>query len=280
VEAPVVVPPDGVGFVRSLAPLPNGNIAVLSTSGFIVLPGAYDASVADPHIDSIASAADQTPGVAPGGLFTARGSNLSLVNIATNEIPLPTALGDSCMTINGVLVPLVFVSPSQINGQIPYTVSGDSTLILRTPAGVSNNFDFFIQANAPAVFQTSIPGWDGLTATVMRGSNSEFVTPTNPLHPNDHIVIYLTGLGLVTPDVKSGYPGPSDPRADAQLQPTVVLGGASVPISFAGVTPGLAGVYEIDAQVPSKGMKTGMSIPLTITQGGVTTTVHVRVVNP
>lgn len=280
VEAPVLVPPSGAGFVRSLAPLPSGTIAVLSTSGFVVLPGAYDAAVADPHIDSIASAADQSPAVAPGGLFTVRGSNLSPVNIATNEIPLPTALGDSCMTINGVLVPLVFVSPSQINGQIPFTVSGDSTMILRTPAGVSNNFDFPIDANAPAVFLTSVPGWDGLTPTVVRAGNNEMVTPTNPLHPNDQIVIYLTGLGLVSPDVKSGYPGPADPLAEALAATSVFLGNSPLSVSFAGLTSCAPGVYQINAQLPSKGMPTGMSVPLTITQGGVQTTVHVRVVKP
>jgi uncharacterized protein (TIGR03437 family) len=281
VEAPVLVPTGGAGFVRSLAPLPSGtSIAVLTTSGFAVLPAAYDAAVADPHIDSIVSAADGSSAVAPGGLFTVLGSNLNPTNIATNEMPLPTALGDSCMTINGTLVPLVFVSPSQINGQIPYSLTGDATMILRTPAGVSNNFDFTIDANAPAIFLTSVQGWDGLTATVMRAGNNEIVTPTNPLHPSDRFVIYLTGLGVLTPEVKDGYPGPSNPLAAATAQPTVALGGVQLNVSFAGLAPGAAGVYEIDAQLPTKGIPTGMSVPLTVSQGDAQTTVHVRVVKP
>lgn len=269
----------GSAFTRTLAALPGrGVIASLSTSGITLLPWQYDAAVADPHIASIASAADGSPSVAPGGLFTITGTALSPVNVATSEVPLPTLLGESCMTINGVLVPMILVSPTQINGQIPFSVSGAGTMILRTTGGVSNTFKFDIAGTAPSVFQATIEGWDLKIATVVRATNGEVVTPSNPIHLDDFIVIYLTGLGATAPEVKSGYGGPTDPPASALVQPEVTLGGTNLFVTFAGLAPGLVGVDQINAKVPFKGVPTGMSIPLTIKQGDTQTTVIVRVV--
>ena len=80
------------------------------------------------------------------------------------------------MTINGELVPMVFASPGQINGQIPFATQPCPTMILRTPAGVGN-FDFDIQ-QAPSVFRVSIAGSNSLTATIVRAKNNLTVTPS------------------------------------------------------------------------------------------------------
>ncbi len=202
------------------------------------------------------------------------------MNLATSEIPLPTALGDSCMTVNGVLVPVVFVSPTEIRGQLPVDVSGKGTMVLRTPAGVSNTFTFNIQPTAPAAFQVNVEGWDARMPTVVRATNNLIVTPTNPVHLDDWLVIYVTGLGATMPGVGSGLPGPAEPGlAETLVKPQVTLGGVSLPVAFAGLVPGQVGVYQINAQVPFKEVPTGMEIPLTISQGTYTTTLNVRVVN-
>jgi uncharacterized protein (TIGR03437 family) len=270
----------GSAFTRTLAPLPNRSAIVsLSTSGLTLLAWNYDAATVAPQITSIASAADQTSPVAPGGLFTIGGLSLSPINLATNTVPLPTALGDSCMTINGSLVPMVFVSPTQINGQIPFEISGAATMILRTPGGVSNSFQFNVLDNAPSVFPVEVKNL-GSQPAVIRASNGEVVTPANPVHPQDWVIIYATGLGGVSPVVKSGYPGPADPLAQASTQPQVTLGGTVLNVGYAGLAPGQVGVYQINVQLPFKGVPTGMSVPLKIQQGDYTATIDVRVVNP
>ena len=105
VEAPLVGSPGAV-FTRTLAPLANGNAIVsLTTSGFTVLASQYDAAVAPPQIASVVNAANFSQNMAPGGLITVFGSLLSPVNMATNQLPLPTALGDSCLVINGTAIP-------------------------------------------------------------------------------------------------------------------------------------------------------------------------------
>lgn len=90
-------------------------------------------------------------------------------------------------------------------------------------------------------------------------------------------MIYATGLGLTAPGVESGYPGPSDPLAEALIPPEVSLGGVALPIAYAGLVPGQVGVYQINAQVPYW-VPLGMEVPLKITQGGSSTTLTVRVV--
>ncbi len=285
-EAPVLATAEtGGGFVRTLAPLPNGNgILSLSTSGLTALAWDYDAEVADPLIQKVVSAADLSSGVAPGGLISILGKDLTdgNENMTTNEVPLPTVLGNSCMTVNGVLVPVIFSSQTEIRAQLPVDVSGKGTMVLRTPAGVSNTFTFNIQPNAPAAFQVNERDW-GMLPAVYRASDYQLVTPSTPVHFDSWLVIFVTGLGATMPGVSSGMLGPAAPGlAEALVKPEVTLGGVSLPVAFAGLVPGDkpsdVGVYQINVRVPFKEVPTGMEIPLTISQGAYTTTVNVRVV--
>jgi uncharacterized protein (TIGR03437 family) len=280
-EAPLLGSQEtGEVFVRTLAPLPNRNgILSLSTSGLTVLSWEFDAETADPFVRKVVSAADGSEGVAPGGLISILGTDLAPVKLATSEIPLPTALGDSCMTVNGVLVPIIFVSPTAINAQLPVDVGGKGTMVLRTPAGVSNSFIFNIQSVAPAAFHVDVEGWDTGMPAIMRASNNLVVTPSNPVHYDDWLVIYVTGLGATMPGVASGMPGPDAPElAETLAKPQVTLGGVALPVAYAGLAPGQVGVYQINVQVPFKDVPTGMEIPLTIAQGTYKTTLNVRVV--
>lgn len=267
-------------FTRTIAPLAqNGTIVVLTTSGFTLLAANYDAATAPPVITSVVNAADGTKPVAPGGLISVYGQQMSPVNMATSQIPLPTALGESCLVINGAPLPLLFVSGQQINGQLPFNVVGNSTLTIHTPAGISNNFLFSVLPAAPSVFQTGAAGPMTGLATLVRADNNQLITPTNPIHPKDTIVIYLTGMGQTFPAVSAGLPAPSDPLASAVIAPNVTLGGVALTVLYAGLTPDNVGLYQINATVPL-GVPAGLSIPLVIDQGGSETTLNVRVVTP
>jgi uncharacterized protein (TIGR03437 family) len=267
-----------MSFLRSLAPLYDRSALIsLSVSGFTVLPWTYDAAVAPPKITAVVNAADGKLPVAPGGLISVYGEQMAPVNIATKEIPLPTALGESCLTVNGVAVPMLFVSPQQINGQLPFNVDGNAQMTLRTPGGISDNFNFSILSAAPAVFRTGTAGPETGLATITRADNGELVTPTNPVHPGDSIVIWATGLGRTSPAIDSGMPAPSDPLADAVIQPSILLGGVALDVQYAGLVPGSVGLYQINATVP-RSVPLGLSIPLLISQGGSSTSLDVRVV--
>ncbi|MCP5112468.1 MAG: hypothetical protein GY953_16710, partial [bacterium] len=268
----------GFPFTRTLAPLNSRRVVVsLTTSGFTVLPWDYDASVAPPKINDVVSAADYQRPVAPGGLVSIFGEELSPVNQASSQVPLPTALGESCLTVNGVPMPVLFVSSGQINAQIPFNIVGNTTLILRTPGGVSDNFNLSILPTAPSVFRSGSVGELSGLATVVRLTNGQLVTLANPIHGDDHIIIYLTGMGRTDPPVEAGVPAPATPLANTLIPPTVRLAGVGLPIGFAGLAPGQVGVYQINAHVPWW-VPDGMQQPLEIVQGTFSTTLNVRVV--
>ncbi len=265
-------------FTRTVAALYDRSVTInLTTSGLTVLPWSYDNSVAPPRITGVVNAADLSPSVAPGGLMSIFGTNMSPVNVATKEIPLPTALGDSCLTVNGLPVPLIFMSPTQINAQMPFQAVGNVTLIVRTPGGVSDNYNLVIQPNAPGVFRASVQGYNSPIPTVIRNENQTIATTSNPVHRGDTLSIYLTGMGRTSPPVEAGLVSPANPLAIVLAPATVTLGGITLQVAYAGLAPGQVGVYQINVVVP-RNVPTGLTVPLNITQGEGSTSLPVRVV--
>jgi uncharacterized protein (TIGR03437 family) len=265
-------------WTKSLAALADQSALIsLSTSGFTVLPWSYASAVAPPQITKVVSAADGKSPVAPGGLINIIGNQLAPTNLATKQIPLPTALANSCLTVNGQPTPIIFVSPTQINAQLPFQAVGNVTMIVHTPGGVSDNFNLTVIPNAPAIFLTGVAGPESDLPSVVRGTNNLLATDSNPIHIGDQLTIYLTGMGQTTPSVDAGLPAPGDPLAFALTPPVVALGDSPLNVDFAGLAPGEVGVYQINVTVP-KGVPTGLGIPLTILQGGSAHTVNIRVV--
>ncbi len=269
VEAPLMsTPTSGSVFTRSLAILPDWSMLIsTTTSGITVLPFTYDAAVAIPTITSVVSAADLKSPAAPGGLMAVMGTNLSGTNQATSEVPLPTVINDSCLTVNGQPVHMMFVSPGQVNAQMPALATGNVSIIMHTPGGVSNTFVLNVPSGSPAVFLTSVGEQTNLP-TIVRFSNGLVVTSTNPVHRGDYLVIYLTGLGAVNPPVPDGSPAGASPLSSTVVTPTVQIGGSDAPVLFSGLVPGYVGLYVLNISVPSSTPQ-GLSIPLTISQGGV-----------
>ncbi len=277
VEAPLLGG-TGAAFTRTLAPLYDRSAIInLTVSGFTVLPWTYDVSVAVPHIGKVVNAADLTTGIAPGGLITLFGNQLSPVNLASSEMPLPTALADSCLTVNGFPVPILFVSPNQINAQMPFETVGNVSMILRTPGGSSDTYNLQVIPGAPSVFHSGVAGPANDVPTIIRNSNGELVTDSDPVHRNDVLVIFLTGLGLTSPAVATGMPAPMSPLAVALTKPSVSIGGMDLPLFYYGLAPGLVGVNQINVKVPGN-VPTGISVPLAISQGNYTSSISVRVV--
>jgi uncharacterized protein (TIGR03437 family) len=264
-------------FTRSLIMLPSrSEIVALTTSGITILPPNYDASVSTPFITGAVSAADLKSPVAPGGLMAVLGTNLSGTNQATSEVPLPTTINDSCLTVNGAPTHLMFVSPTQVNAQMPAQAAGNVALVMHTPGGVSNTFFLTLLSAAPAVFLTTLDGVADVPA-IVRFSNGLVVTATNPVHRGDILTIYLTGLGAVSPPVNDGDAGQVDPLSTTVIDPVVKIGGVEASVLFSGLVPGMPGAYVINVSVSSSTPQ-GLSVPLTITQNDFTFTQNVRVV--
>ena len=266
-------------FTRTLAPLANRNTVIaLTASGFTALPWAFDSAVVPPTVSSVVNAADLKPLLAPASLISVFGTNLSPTNIATQEIPLPTAIGQSCLMVNGSPIPMMFLSPTQINAQLPLNIDGRVTMTLYTPGGTSDDYYLNLLPAAPAIFHNGTAGPMTGIPVVVKTGNQQLVTGSNPIHPGDELVIYATGLGATSPQVDAGLPGPTSPLATAVLPPTVRLGDSQLDVSYAGLAPGMVGVYQINARAPEK-VTAGTDVPLSVTQAGTSASVSVRVVN-
>lgn len=275
-EAPISGDETAV-FTRAAAVLASRRAIInLTTSGFTVLPWSYDASVSMPEIQSVVNAADGTEAVAPGGLIVVRGYNLSPTNAASQEMLLQNALNESCLTVNGLSVPMLMVSSTQINAQLPFQAEGNVTMVLRTPGGVSDNYNLTVLPNAPSVFLKEI-AQDYTVPLVVRASNGQVVTPANPLRWEEEAIIYLTGMGQTYPEVPAGKAAPAGEPVVPLTPPVVTLAGRQMPIVHSVLTPGQIGVNEIRIYIPRNTPK-GMNQPLTVEQGGYSTTVAVRVV--
>ena len=280
VEAPLLTRPildfAPSAFTRTLAPLSNGTAIVsLTTSGVTIQPINFDAPVGKPILSRVVSAADGASPVGAGGLLSVYGSSLSSANLASSQFPLPGVLGNSCLTLNDQSIPLMFVSPGQINAQAPLA-TGAGALVLHIPGAVSDPFNLNILADAPAVFMNGGPGAN--LPVIIRADDNLLVTASHPVHHGSTLLIYLTGLGITSPVVEPGLPAPSSPLAQVQDPVSATLGGAGLSVLSANLISGQAGVYQVSVSVP-RNAPLGLRVPLTIMQGGVSFTVNVRVVN-
>ena len=98
----------------------------------------------------------------------------------------------------------------------------------------------------------------------MHNADGSLVTPSNPAQPGEYIVALVTGLGAVSPPVQDGAVGPSNPLSSSAAaysvsgcMITTSINGVAAPIVYAGLAPTLAGLYQIDLQIPSTGLTGG-----------------------
>ena len=80
--------------------------------------------------------------------------------------------------------------------------------------------------------------------------------------------LYITGLGTVSPTISDGALGPTSTLSTADINTAgnlivnfndITSGsfGNAGTISYAGLAPGLAGLYQINVQVPTSGLTAG-----------------------
>jgi minor extracellular serine protease Vpr len=163
------------------------------------------------------------------------------------------------------------VSQNQVNAVIPYEVSVDTTLQLIVQRG--NTYSAPVQIDMaqaqPAVFSTSgTPGSAGLIQVYpAKGGEFYYASASAPAHAGDAIVLYCTGLGLVNPSATDG--AAPQQLSNTMSAPQLTVGGQSAPVSFAGLTPGFVGLYQVNAVVPLDA-QTGTNVAVILTIDGQT----------
>ena len=100
---------------------------------------------------------------------------------------------------------------------------------------------------------------------------------TRPANIGEFITIYCAGLGSVNNPPSPGAMAGSNPPSTTTTLPQVTIGGVSANVSFSGLTPGFASLYQVNVQVPA-GVAAGDTVPLVLSIGGIqTNTVTVAV---
>ncbi|MBI3694378.1 MAG: hypothetical protein HY238_06020 [Acidobacteria bacterium] len=193
----------------------------------------------------------------PGSLFTAYGQNLAPDTVtAATRFPLPETLAGVSLLVNGRPAPLVAVTPWQVNAQLPPEVSeGPAAFQFRFADGAmpaAGAAD--VRAFAPAIFFALLPG-GGCQGAALHGHTAVVADKDKPAEAGETLEIYGTGLGPAEPFVPAGVAAPSAPPARV-FPPEVQIGGRRAQVTFAGLAPGFAGVYQVNAVVPS-GLRPG-----------------------
>jgi uncharacterized protein (TIGR03437 family) len=209
------------------------------------------------------NAASNRPGLSPGSLASIYGTGLATETRAATALPLPTEMGGVTILINGRPAPLLFVSPGQINLQVPWETNTGNATIAGLAGGIpGNSIRAEVRSAAPGIFV--LPGGAGV---VTRPDNS-LITAELPAAAGDVLIIYATGLGPVTQRIISGAPAPPNPLAGVRDANISVRFGdvAAQEVFFAGLTPGFVGLYQVNVRVPP-GIPAGASTPLTVSAG-------------
>lgn len=224
-------------------------------------------------IGGMTNAASYSTTVSPGELVSIFGTALASSVAVATHLPLPTRLSDAQITVNGVAAPLVYASPQQVNSQIPF-----ETQIGTAQVGVSSGYGagtltVQVAAVAPAIFSLDETGTG--PGAILHAATNQLVTDANPAAAGETISIYCTGLGAVNPPAQTGA-APSDSLSQTVVPVQVSIGGTTVQPTYAGVAPGLAGLYQVNATIPA-GTPSGAQ-PLQIIQNSTASnTVTVRV---
>jgi uncharacterized protein (TIGR03437 family) len=217
--------------------------------------------VPDTGVVSAASLAPLVP-LAPGGLITIFGQQLSDGTTSAPSGPLPQELASTLVTIGDQVLPLLYASPKQVNALVPYEVTTDTNQLLLVTRGQTygNVVRVDVAAAQPAVFHSG-------QQAIITDAKGNLIGPNNPAHAGDVVVIYCAGLGAVNPPVADGMVTPNAPPSSTVNPVTVMIGGQSAIPQFAGLTPGFNGLYQVNAVVP-EGDAPGDNAPVTITVAG------------
>lgn len=215
-----------------------------------------------------AGSANVGTAVAPGSYISIFGSGLSDDTGSSTTARLPLAIDYVIVSFDvpsaGISVPghLTYVSPSQVNVQVPWELAGQTYAQVKVAIdySYSNVVAVPIASFAPAFFEISA----GVVAAL--DTNYNVIGASNPAVRGQSISLYATGLGPVSNTPASGDPASATLLSLTTSQPAVTIGGVAAPATFSGLAPGFAGVYQINVTVPST-ISAGPQ-PLTMSIGG------------
>ena len=243
---------------------------------------------------------DPTPTITPSGALTPDnyGSFTSVapaswmvmygVNLATNTqgqtwttsfngTQAPTSLVGTTVTVAGVPAYVSYVSPGQVNVQVPSGISsGSQPIVVTTAGGSSTSYPINVNATEPGLLAPLSFVINGKQNVVALFSNTlTYVLPVNVsgiatarAKPGDSITMYGIGFGPVTPNVPAGQIVQQTNQVQANF--AITFANVSANVTYAGLTPQIVGLYQFNVVVPN--VAASDTVPVAFTLGGVSGT--------
>lgn len=243
-------------------------------AGSAMISGTLSANPAVPSLDpgGVVSTASYQPNapVAIGSFVSIFGSNLASQPAAATTLPYPKSLAGTQVILGGEILPLAFAANGQVNAIVPYDLQANAAqqIIVQQNNSYSLPQPVLLAAAQPAVFTQNQSGTGPGVIVVLKANGTEFETsPTAPASPGDALIIYCSGLGAVSPAVPAGSAASLTELSNTVSPVTVTVGAESAKVLFAGLAPGFAGLYQVNAIVPS-GIAASTSVPVVLAVGG------------
>jgi uncharacterized protein (TIGR03437 family) len=194
-----------------------------------------------------ASSAPAGNPISPGEFVTLYGTGLAKSS-QTAAPPYPALLNGVSVSINGKPAPLYFVSASQINLLVPFATTGPTATIVVQNGGVnSNTVTVPVAATAPGVYTLD---QSGSGSGAILHIDYSLVNAAKPAVGGETVLVYLTGLGTVTPGLTDGTAGIITTLYTADADVVVYVGGQQATVLFKGLAPGYPGLYQLNVTLP------------------------------
>jgi uncharacterized protein (TIGR03437 family) len=222
-----------------------------------------------PFVDKggIKNGAGDTPEalVAPGSVVSVVGINLAPGEERGPASPLKQSLAGVSIRAAGLLMPLFYVSPGQINAQLPFEIGeGPQNMTVSVPGKPDLTVSFTVARNAPGLFSTA--AGDTAYALAARADGSP-VTPDSPAAKGETITLFGTGFGPYVSTAPDGFALPASPNFMLADTVKLVVGDADVPTSYAGAAAQKVGVNAVSFAVGDN-LPEGTNVPVKVRING------------
>ncbi len=183
------------------------------------------------------------------------GTNLATTTAGAATVPLPTSLGGIRVIVDGRAAPLFYVSPGQVNFQIPDRLpttphvpadTGYVTSVRVERDGLTSNASYIgLRATTPGIMTY------GAGQAVATNASNQIIGPDNPAKTGEVITMYFVGVSNLSETVAAGTAAPLDRLVRVLGVSSVLVNGLAISPQFIGLTPGSVGLLQVNFAIPN-----------------------------
>ncbi|MBL8218459.1 MAG: hypothetical protein JNL62_04485 [Bryobacterales bacterium] len=216
----------------------------------------------------VRNAAGETPEplVAPGSIGTIYGANLAGSYEVGPSNPLAQTIGSVVVRMGSRYLPLVFVSPEQINLQVPSDLAeGVYNVAVKWSTYPEVQSTMRVVRNAPGLFSRKVN--DQTLAAAIR-ENGDEIKPEQPAERGETITLFGTGFGPYARPVLDGFPLPADPPNPLADTVEVILADRVLEALWAGGAPNQVGTAMVRFRLPEDAPVQDGGVPVRVRING------------